>query len=195
MVQPPTFAYPEALLFWVVFIWSFGLEMRHSSTARRAPPEDTQDSGTLRRITVGLYIALFLAFSISFFPWFLFPFPRAALHAGTLLLLAGFLLRSYAIRTLGRYFTAAVVVVPDQPVVQDGPYRWIRHPGYAGGFLMFLGVGLALGSWLSLLVFALEILLVYSRRIRVEERALLGTMGEAYREYMLRTKRFIPFVY
>lgn len=195
MAQPPVFAYPEALFFWVVFLWSFGLEMCHSGASRGAPPDNTQDAGTLRLINIGTNLTLFLAFSLAFLPWFLIPFPRPSLYVGTLLLLGGFLVRSYAIRTLGEYFTAAVTVVRDQPIVQEGPYRWIRHPGYLGGFLMFIGVGLGLGSWLSVLVFVSEILLVYSRRIQVEESALLETIGEPYREYMLRTKRFIPFVF
>jgi protein-S-isoprenylcysteine O-methyltransferase Ste14 len=44
-------------------------------------------------------------------------------------------------------------------------------------------------------IFALEIGVVYSRRISAEEKALLATLGEPYRAYMGRTKRFIPFVF
>jgi len=52
---------------------------------------------------------------------------------------------------------------------------------------MFLGLGLALGNWLSLIIFLLEICYVYSRRVQAEEKALLGTLGEPYRAYMART--------
>jgi protein-S-isoprenylcysteine O-methyltransferase Ste14 len=61
--------------------------------------------------------------------------------------------------------------------------------------MMFMGIGLALGSWLSLVIFWLEIFIVYSRRVRVEEKALLDTLGEPYRAYMRRTRRFIPFLF
>ena len=139
-------------------------------------------------------IALVLAFGTSFIPWLAIPFPRLALYAGTGLLIAGSLLRRYCFRMLGKYFTAAVSVDVGQPVIDKGPYRWIRHPGYTAGFIMYIGIGLAFGSGLSLLIFFLMIWLVYSRRISAEEKALLEVIGEPYRQYMEHTKRFIPFV-
>jgi len=195
MVDPPIFAYSEALLFWAIFIWSLVFEILRFGVKRGAPPGNVQDAGTLRRINVGSNIALWLALLVAWLPWLRIRNPRLALWVGTLVLLAGFLVRRHAMRALGKCFTAAVSVAPDQPLVQSGPYRWIRHPGYAGGFAMFLGIGLALGSWLSVLVFVIEILLVYTPRVRAEEKALVETIGEPYRAYMTRTKRFIPFVF
>lgn len=60
---------------------------------------------------------------------------------------------------------------------------------------MFFGIGFALGNWLSLIIFLLEICIVYSRRVKAEEAALLGTLGEPYRAYMAHTKRFVPFIF
>src|SRR5689334_1843794 len=51
---------------------------------------------------------------------------------GISLILAGVALRSWAVRTLGRYFLPVVAVRADQRVVRDGPYRLIRHPTYSG---------------------------------------------------------------
>jgi protein-S-isoprenylcysteine O-methyltransferase Ste14 len=194
MHEPPLFAYPEAILFWIVFIWSFSLEILHSGIVAGAP-SNTQDAGTLRLINIGSDIALFLAFAVSFLPWFVIPYPRIALYAGTGLLIVGSLFRRYCFRILGKYFTAAVIVSADQPVIENGPYRWIRHPGYMAGFIMFLGIGLALGNWLNLVTFFIEICFVYNRRVKVEEKALIETIGEPYRVYMARTKRFIPFIF
>ena len=56
------------------------------------------------------------------------------------------------------------------------------------------GIGLALGNWVSLLVLVLSTMTLYTYRVIVEERALIAVLGEAYRGYMRRTKRFIPFV-
>ena len=194
MHEPPVFAYDEAVLFWMVFIWSFYREILHSGIVAGAR-SNLQDAGTLRLINVGSNIALLLAFAASFLPWLTLPYPRLALDAGIVLLAAGSLLRRVCFRILGEYFTAAVTVRTDQPVIDRGPYRWIRHPGYTAGFIMFLGIGLAFGNWLSLAIFALEISIVYGRRISAEEKALLDTLGEPYRAYMARTKRFIPFVF
>ncbi len=194
MHEPPVFAYDEAILFWVIFIWFFYRETLHSGIVAGAPA-NRQDAGTLRLINVGSNIALLLAFVASFLPWLTLPYPRLALDAGIILFAAGSLLRWICFRILGEYFTAAVTVRAGQPVIDHGPYRWIRHPGYTAGFIMFLGIGLALGNWLGLGIFFLEIVVVYSRRISAEEKALLDTPGEPYRAYMARTKRFIPFIF
>src|SRR5512136_447974 len=194
MHEPPVFVYDEAILFWIVFVWAFYPEILHSGIVAGAPT-NRQDAGTLRLINVGSNIALLLAFVASFLPWLTLPYPRLALDAGIALLAAGSLLRRYCFRILGKYFTPAVTVRVGQPVIDRGPYRWIRHPGYTAGFIMFLGIGLALGNWLGLAIFFLEIGVVYSQRIKAEEKALLDTLGEPYRAYMARTKRFIPFVF
>jgi protein-S-isoprenylcysteine O-methyltransferase Ste14 len=70
----------------------------------------------------------------------------------------------------------------------------VRHPAYTAGLVIFLGIGIALASWVSVAVLLLVPVLIYLRRVRVEERALLETIGEPYRAYMARTARFIPFV-
>ena len=194
MHEPPVFAFTEAVLFWAALVWAFLPEIRLSGIVAGAPAH-AQDAGTLRLINVGSDVALLLAFALAFLPWLVIPYPRIALYAGTGLLVAGSLLRRYCFRTLGKYFTAAVMVSADQPVIANGPYRWIRHPGDMAGFVVFLGIGLALGNWLSLVVFILEFCYVYSRRIQAEEKALLDTIGEPYRMYMARTKRFIPFIF
>ncbi len=193
MTDPPVFAYVEAVVFWAALIWAFVPEVRHSGLLA-GRPENKQDAGTLLLINIASETALFLAFSVAFIPWLTIPFPRLALDLGTILLIAGSLLRRYCFRLLGSYFTPAVRVVSGQPVIEKGPYRWIRHPGYSAGFIMYLGIGLAFGSYLSLIIFGVMIWIVYSRRIKAEERALLDVIGEPYQQYMGRTKRFIPFV-
>jgi protein-S-isoprenylcysteine O-methyltransferase Ste14 len=194
MHNPPVFAYPEAILFWIVFIWIFSLEILHSGIVAGAP-SNTQDAGTLRLINIGTDIALLLAFALSFLPWLVIPYPRVSLYIGTGLLIVGSLLRRYCVRILGKYFTAAITVSSNQPIIEKGPYRWIRHPSYTAGFLVFFGIGFALGYWLSLIIFFLEICIVYCRRVKAEEAALLGTLGEPYRAYMAHTKRFVPFIF
>jgi protein-S-isoprenylcysteine O-methyltransferase Ste14 len=61
--------------------------------------------------------------------------------------------------------------------------------------LMYLGTGLALTNWLSVLVMVILGGLGYAYRVRVEERALASALGQSYREYMQRTKRFVPFIF
>jgi protein-S-isoprenylcysteine O-methyltransferase Ste14 len=115
--------------------------------------------------------------------------------AGLVTIVGGSLLRRHCWRMLGASFTGAVIVRTDQAVVDRGAYRYVRHPSYTAGAILFLGIGLALGNWIGLLVLMAAVVGVYAYRVAVEERALAATIGEPYRLYMRRTKRFVPFVF
>ena len=115
---------------------------------------------------------------------------------GLVLIGLGLLLRWWAIFTLGHLFTVRVSILTDHKLVQHGPFRWIRHPAYAGSLLSFLGLGLSFANWLSILVIMLPILGSFLYRIAVEEKALEKTFGEEYTAYCRRVPyRLIPFIF
>jgi protein-S-isoprenylcysteine O-methyltransferase Ste14 len=156
-----------------------------------------QDRSSLA-VVIGLqWIGLALCF------FFARLFPAAAISGqrtavlllGILIMLMGVALRWYAIRTLGRFFTRDVAVSADQPVVQDGPYRFIRHPAYSGTFLSMLGLGLAVTTWAGLVCLLACVFFGHLYRVNVEEKALVGAIGQPYVEYMRRTRRFIPLLF
>jgi protein-S-isoprenylcysteine O-methyltransferase Ste14 len=115
--------------------------------------------------------------------------------AGVSAIVTGSLARQWAISTLGRFFTLNVQIADDQPVVANGPYRWVRHPSYTADLLAFTGIGLALGNWLALLAAATLPLLGLLVRIHVEEAALRTNLGEPYLAYAKGKKRLIPRVW
>jgi protein-S-isoprenylcysteine O-methyltransferase Ste14 len=115
--------------------------------------------------------------------------------AGLVVLWTGIAIRAWAIRTLGRYFSCAVIVHEDQPVIDTGPYRRIRHPSYTGLLLVVLGIGIALDNALSVAACVLPTLAAFSVRLLSEEQTLARELGEPYREYMKRTDRLIPGVW
>jgi len=119
---------------------------------------------------------------------------RLQFWIGIAVMLSGLAFRWYAIKSLGRFFTRTVATRAGQYVVDTGPYRLIRHPSYTGGLLMFLGAGIAMTNWPALLAIMAGAALGYGYRVHVEERALCADLGQPYRDYMLRTKRFIPHV-
>jgi protein-S-isoprenylcysteine O-methyltransferase len=115
------------------------------------------------------------------------------LHSAALaLLVIGLALRWWAILTLGRLFTMTLAVREGHEVVTDGPYRWVRHPAYAGMLVCFAGCGLWMGSWLSLAALLVPIGAAVLRRIRVEEAALVQALGEPYERYRRSTSLLIP---
>jgi protein-S-isoprenylcysteine O-methyltransferase Ste14 len=119
-----------------------------------------------------------------------------AFTAGMLALAAGIGLRRWSFTALrGRYFSFAVVVSPDQPVITTGPYRLLRHPGHAGMLLICAGFGLASANWAGLAAEVLLPLAVIIWRIRGEEEALLTTLGDRYRRYASGHRRLLPLIW
>jgi protein-S-isoprenylcysteine O-methyltransferase Ste14 len=114
--------------------------------------------------------------------------------AGIACLIAGGLLRRHCFAMLGSRFTYVVQAAPDQAVVERGAYKYVRHPSYTAGLLLYGGIGLALGNWVSFAFSLIPLALAYGYRIAVEERALVQTIGAPYADYMKRTHRLIPFV-
>ena len=194
-IEPLAYIFPYAWIFWAVFLFAYGPEFALIARSKPAAGETT-DRGSMRLIMLAGWLAFPAAFTVSSWSKFALLHHRTAwFAAGILILLAGSLLRRYCFRTLGRYFTANVRVQADQPVIENGPYRLVRHPSYTGGMIMYLGTGLALTNWLSALILVGMGALTYAYRVRVEERALEIFIGLPYREYMQRTKRFVPFVF
>ncbi|HLH60957.1 MAG TPA: isoprenylcysteine carboxylmethyltransferase family protein [Ktedonobacteraceae bacterium] len=186
-----------AIIFWVVYVAWFALEMIGAVAQRVKPAAQKQDRGSMVVLLLGLYSGLFLNFFFAgliqgaTITWHRSIF----VSIGIVLMVLGVILRHYAIRTLGQYFTREVATRPDQAVVQRGPYKFIRHPAYSGTLLTVLGIGLATANWVSLASIMLLSFIGYSYRVMVEEQALRRALGQPYIEYMHHTKRFIPFVF
>ncbi len=107
----------------------------------------------------------------------------------------GLALRLAAFRALGRDFTFHVETRAGQGVVATGPYRLLRHPGYSAYCLILVGLGLMCGTWLGLAAVTVLPGVALAYRIRVEERALVADLGEAYEAFAATRKRLIPFVW
>jgi len=114
---------------------------------------------------------------------------------GLAILLAGIGLRVWANRFLGAFYTRTLRVLEHQTVVQSGPYRFIRHPGYLGVILMWSGAGLAAGNWIVILLVLACISRAYYYRIRTEEAMLLENLGQSYASYQTHTWRLLPYIY
>jgi protein-S-isoprenylcysteine O-methyltransferase Ste14 len=115
--------------------------------------------------------------------------------SGALVAGAGLAIRGWAIRALGSSFTQVVTTRSDQLLVTSGPYRYVRHPGYAGSLATLTGLGLTLGNCGSLFVLTIGTLIAHLPRIHVEERALEELFGDPYRQFERKRKRLIPGVW
>ncbi|MGN6792389.1 MAG: isoprenylcysteine carboxylmethyltransferase family protein [Streptosporangiaceae bacterium] len=120
---------------------------------------------------------------------------KALVVLGEVVAIAGIALRTWAILTLDRFFTFVVGIADDHRIVQQGPYRVLRHPGYAGALLALAGAGIAMGNWLSLLLLVVGPALALGVRISVEEATQAAAHGTEYQAYASRTARLIPGVW
>ena len=124
----------------------------HSGRHANGPAVDRGSLvGVVLGIAAGVSVAVWCALAL---PAGGFPSGWVTFDLGIALMAGGIAVRQWAVLTLGRWFTVVVRVTQDQAVIDRGPYRWVRHPSYTGLLLTLIGLGIALGSWLSLLALA-----------------------------------------
>jgi protein-S-isoprenylcysteine O-methyltransferase Ste14 len=168
----------------VIYFWSNkeNEDTRHSETGNRS----------FWRILPG-FIAVFFAPPIEFL--FLPPVIPRSLEmelAGLLIILLGLTLRAWTRLAIGSMYSGYVTVRVNHILVTDGPYRFIRHPGYTGFVLMALGLALGYSSWIGLAAIPCLLLPGLAYRMGVEERLLTEQFGDEYQDYARRSKRLIP---
>jgi protein-S-isoprenylcysteine O-methyltransferase Ste14 len=187
------FTWPYALIFWVAFAWAFVPEQ---AVLRNEGWTTPQDANSKRVLILSQMIGMVAAFAIALTaPLGALPYPMVFFWFGIAALIAGRLLRRHCHRMLGSSFTGAVIVTTDHAVVEKGAYRYVRHPSYTAAVILFLGIGLALANWISIATLIVLVSIAFLYRVHVEERALVSAIGDPYRNYIQRTKRFIPFLF
>lgn len=164
-------------------------------TRRKEEIVESGDKGSLWILYISITLGYFFSFSIGatrlgrIFYW------DAFFAAGMVLVMTGLIIRLTSIKTLKQHFTYTVTKIHDHELIQSGLYRWIRHPGYLGQLLVFVGLAAALSNWLSIVFMIIPIMIGYSHRIKIEEEFMASQLGENYREYQKRTKKMIPGIY
>jgi protein-S-isoprenylcysteine O-methyltransferase Ste14 len=112
-----------------------------------------------------------------------------------IIILFGYALSSYALIE-NRFFSGTVRLQPERghKLVSSGPYRWIRHPGYAGALLVYLVTPLILDSLLVFIpiLFTIGLFIV---RTNLED-IFLSKELEGYRDYARKVRyRLLPGIW
>jgi protein-S-isoprenylcysteine O-methyltransferase Ste14 len=115
--------------------------------------------------------------------------------AGLIIILIGLGVRIWTRLTIGGMYSGYLRVKIRHVLVTEGPYRCIRHPGYAGFLLMAVGLALGFSSLIGLAAVPFLLLPGLAYRMKIEERLLREQFGEQFRMYALKTRRIIPFVW
>lgn len=121
------------------------------------------------------------------------PLPAWQCIGADFVALAGILLAFWSI-VVNRYAARTVRVEGGQPVISTGPYRFVRHPMYAGLIVSQVAMPVAMGSLVTLPLFLL-LITFYAIRL-LDEESLLGRELAGYTEYCRQTRwRLIPYVW
>lgn len=122
------------------------------------------------------------------------PLPFWAHLAATAVVVAGWALAVWAMAA-NKFFAATVRIQTDRghAVAEDGPYRFVRHPGYVGGAAVVVGLALMLGSLWALIPAAVALAAVIERTA-LEDGTLRRELA-GYEAYAERTRyRLVPGV-
>lgn len=148
-------------------------------------------------LAAALAAAVFLSAVVSLATRATFPAGDSLLWplVGFAVMTGGLAVRVRATGLLGADFNAALRTRAGQTVIDVGPYRWVRHPGYLGVWLYLIGLPVITGWWPPVVVMAVVQGVASRNRIRREEAInRVGIVG--YREYMARVRwRMVPGVW
>lgn len=184
---------------WLQF-WLFcGLAILFFASLIRASIRRTPESGGRRegKSRIGIILQ-----SISFFfagfggarPSLPLFSPASLTGALAVLLLMGGSLYLFAASSsaLGKNWSLEARMRTDHQLIRNGPYARVRHPIYLGMLLFLLGLAVAFGHWLQLIVAVPLFLFGTSIRTTLEDRLLEEQFGQEFTDYARSTPALIP---
>ena len=185
----------------VYFAWSLAITLYLMKNdpdllARRTSGGPTAEKQTAQKIIMSFtslgFIGLIVIPAFDHrFAWSHMP-PSTAL-VGDLLVALGWLAIFFVFRE-NTFTSATIELAPDQKVISTGPYALVRHPMYAGGLIMLLGIPIALGSWWGVLVMAAMMPALIWRLF--DEEKFLSRNLPGYMEYQNKVRyRLLPHVW
>jgi protein-S-isoprenylcysteine O-methyltransferase Ste14 len=115
--------------------------------------------------------------------------------AAFLMMVLGLVLRTWSVYTLGKFFTMHLDIQESHKIIRSGPYRYFRHPSYAGAFLTYTATPVFLHAWNSLIPVIIILSIAWLRRMHYEEKMLIEELGKEYVSYCKTVKRIIPGIW
>ncbi|MGH2582327.1 MAG: methyltransferase family protein [Anaerolineales bacterium] len=186
------------LLAFVLVLGAFSISGYFRGKADRS--DKPMDFGAENKWHLRLRNAGALIFYLSMLAYLVYPpliawanldWPVALRWVGLALMALLLPLLYWMFASLGGNITPTVKTRRRHQLVQNGPYRYIRHPLYTFGSLFFLGFCLLAGNWL-MMIGAVTGLTGLSFRTPLEEGMLVKKFGKEYQDYMARTGRYLP---
>jgi protein-S-isoprenylcysteine O-methyltransferase Ste14 len=162
---------------------------------RKRKIEKSGDKLSLWILSIFIGIGYALSFSMAYTKTGRIYHWNTFFTIGAILVIAGLIIRISSILTLKEQFTYTVTKIENHELIETGLYKIIRHPGYLGQLIIFLGISTSLSNWISIILMITSVSIGYVYRINIEEKFMIEQMGDKYIDYQKRTKRLIPLIY
>ena len=95
-------------------------------------------------------------------------------------------------KSLGENWSTILEIREKHKLVQEGPYKRIRHPMYTHFWLLIISQGLILNNWIVMIYGILAGGTLYFARVKKEEEMMIEEFGNEYKKYMKNTGRLFP---
>lgn len=145
-------------------------------------------------IPVSLAMLIIAPLDAGRFNWSI-PFPVSVYAASYLIFILSLIIGLWAVR-VNKFFSSVVRIQTDRShvVVDGGPYRFVRHPGYTGMILMFISLPLMLGSLWAMIPTGIDVILIIIRTY-LEDITLQKEL-RGYKDYVIKIKfRLVPGIW
>ncbi|MFA6446383.1 MAG: isoprenylcysteine carboxylmethyltransferase family protein [Candidatus Paceibacterota bacterium] len=185
-------------LFFIVFCFIVQISIWIVSAFSTKKTLDNK-GGWLMRIMAIIFIVFAIILkddSADLIPVFGLDFWNYSLSIGIiadLVTLSGVIFMIWARFSLGKNWSANVVLKEDHELITSGPYKYVRHPIYSGLLLMILGIAIYSGSFVGFFLFVLFFIGAYYKASK-EEKLLIKYFPEQYPKYIRDVRALIPFV-
>jgi len=181
-----------------IFVAGVGVGVYHRYKAERAgEPISWDEEGVLVMVLlrvfglIGWLSVITYLVSPVWMRWSEMPLPEWARWLGVITGIISVPLMYWLFSSIGKNITQTVKTRKEHELVTTGPYRWVRHPLYSVGTLLFLSFALMASNWFIGLATLMGLVMLMVR-LPKEEQNLIEKFGDEYRNYMKRTGRLIP---
>lgn len=183
-----------ALLFIPMFIAGIVLMIKNPELLKKRlnAKEEQKEQKAVVMLSAVMFLAAFITAGLNYrFGWFILP--CGVVIFGIVVFVAAYIMYAEVLRE-NTYLSRTVEVQEGQKVIDTGLYGIVRHPMYSATLLLFLSMGIVLGSPISFVILLMYIPII-AKRMKNEEKVLeQGLAG--YREYKERVKyKVIPFIW
>ena len=178
------------IIYWAAIVIEMAIRAPISKKQRKEAKSERRVGTQETVLLILLFLAMFfLPLFYSTTNWLDFAnysLPSWAGWIGVILILLALLVFWRAHADLGLNWSPSLEIRSEHKLITNGIYGSIRHPMYASQWIWVIVQPLLLQNWIAGVLNFFAFILFYTLRVRAEEKMMLDTFGDEYREYMTK---------